>query len=55
MQPLAKTFTGLCAGMLVQLSAFAELTPESVGEIGKLPVPYPAHWVIAHDASFFHK
>ena len=34
--------------------AIAELAPEPLGNVQTLPVPYPKHWVIAHDAAFFH-
>ena len=32
----------------------AELPAEPMGVIRTLPVPYPAHWVLAHDGAFFH-
>jgi methylamine dehydrogenase heavy chain len=34
--------------------AFAELQPEPTGIIETLPETWPAHWIIAHDAAFFH-
>lgn len=39
----------LCAS-----SALAELPPEPTGVIETLPETWPAHWIIAHDAAFFH-
>ena len=39
----------LCAS-----AAFAELQPEPTGVIETLPETWPAHWIIAHDAAFFH-
>ena len=30
------------------------LATEEMGRVATLPVPYPRHWVIAHDAAFFH-
>ena len=39
----------LCAS-----AAFAELQPEPTGTIQTLPESWPAHWIIAHDAAFFH-
>jgi methylamine dehydrogenase heavy chain len=39
----------LCASV-----AFAELQPEPIGVIKSLPETWPAHWIIAHDAAFFH-
>ena len=33
--------------------AHADLPVEKMGSIRTLPVPYPAHWVFAHDAAFF--
>lgn len=35
-------------------AALAELQPESPGIIESLPDSWPAHWIIAADASFFH-
>lgn len=35
-------------------STWAELLAEPFGQVHSLPVPYPKHWVIAHDAAFFH-
>lgn len=32
----------------------APLKAEPIGIINKLAVPYPEHWIIAHDAAFFH-
>jgi len=39
----------LCAS-----AALAELQPEPTGTIETLPETWPAHWIIAHDAAFFH-
>jgi methylamine dehydrogenase heavy chain len=39
----------LCAS-----AAFAELQPEPTGVIETLPETWPAHWIIAADAAFFH-
>lgn len=30
------------------------LTPETPGGVNSLPAHYPAHWVLVHDAAFFH-
>ena len=35
-------------------AALAELQPEPTGTIETLPETWPAHWIIAHDAAFFH-
>jgi methylamine dehydrogenase heavy chain len=35
-------------------AALAELQPEATGKIETLPETWPAHWIIAHDAAFFH-
>lgn len=35
-------------------SAQADFTPEKIGLIQTLPSPYPDHWVMVHDFSFFH-
>ena len=35
-------------------AALAELQPEPTGVIETLPETWPAHWIIAHDAAFFH-
>ena len=34
--------------------ANGEIQPETLGTINTLPDVYPPHWIIAHDASFFH-
>lgn len=34
--------------------AHAELPAEKMGTVLTLPVPYPPHWVFAHDGAFFH-
>ncbi len=39
---------------LLASAALAELQPEPTGIIQTLPETWPAHWIIAHDASFFH-
>lgn len=39
---------------LVSSVALAELQPEPMGVIKTLPATWPAHWIIAHDAAFFH-
>lgn len=44
----------LLVGLLFSCFVLAEIKPEPIGKINTLPVPYPSHWVIAHDASFFH-
>ena len=41
-------------GLLACWGAQAELAPEPLGKIETLPAPYPDHWIIAQDASFFH-
>lgn len=35
-------------------SAHGQVQPEPTGVIASLPASYPAHWIIAHDAAFFH-
>jgi methylamine dehydrogenase heavy chain len=39
---------------LVASAALAELQPEPTGKIESLPESWPAHWIIAADAAFFH-
>jgi len=39
---------------LYSVTAFGEIQPEQIGVIQTLPEIYPAHWIIAQDASFFH-
>lgn len=39
---------------LYSVTAFGEIQPEQIGIIETLPETYPAHWIIAQDASFFH-
>jgi len=40
--------------VLFASSAFGQLQPEPTGVIETLPEQWPAHWIIAHDAAFFH-
>ncbi|MFK7954918.1 MAG: amine dehydrogenase large subunit [Lysobacterales bacterium] len=46
----------LIAGLLSLLcvSANAEIQPEQLGKVNTLPDKYPPHWVVVHDATFFH-
>jgi methylamine dehydrogenase heavy chain len=44
----------LSLAVLLSCSALAELQPEMPGVIKTLPETWPAHWIIAHDAAFFH-
>ncbi|RLA29730.1 MAG: amine dehydrogenase [Gammaproteobacteria bacterium] len=39
---------------ICSVPAFAEIQPETIGVVQRLPATYPAHWIIAQDASFFH-
>lgn len=39
---------------LLASAALAELQPEPTGRIESLPEAWPAHWIIAADAAFFH-
>ena len=39
---------------LLASAALAEVQPEPTGVIETLPETWPAHWIIAHDAAFFH-
>lgn len=34
--------------------AHADLSAEPTGRVRTLSVPYPPHWVVAHDGAFFH-
>lgn len=43
----------LIAGSLAG-NATADLQPEPMGVIESLPAKYPDHWMMVHDASFFH-
>ena len=38
----------------VSADASESFTPEEIGRVATLPEVYPDHWVIAHDAAFFH-
>ena len=44
----------LLLGLMLSSWVQAEIKPEPIGKVNTLPVPYPAEWVIAHDAAFFH-
>ena len=35
-------------------AAEEEFTPEPLGKVLTLPTPYPSHWILALDSSFFH-
>lgn len=39
---------------LCSTSVLAELGNDKMGMIGTLPLPYPDHWIIAHDIAFDH-
>ncbi len=36
------------------LAAHGGISPEPFGTVARLSVPYPGHWVVVHDAAFFH-
>ena len=42
------------AALLLSPGATAVLPAEPLGKVESLKVPYPPHWVFAHDAAFFH-
>ncbi|MEM7707998.1 MAG: amine dehydrogenase large subunit [Pseudomonadota bacterium] len=46
----------LLAGAILTFAtaAQAELQPEQLGKVLTLPEKYPPHWIIVHDATFFH-
>lgn len=44
----------LAIAFLAGSSAYAEIQPETIGNINTLPERYPSHWVILQDAAFFH-
>lgn len=44
----------LSMGLALAFQASGELQPEAIGTVEKLETPYPAHWIMVHDASFFH-
>ncbi len=44
----------LAAACLLWASVAGAVTMEKTGKIEQLPATYPDHWVIAHDAAFFH-
>jgi methylamine dehydrogenase heavy chain len=44
----------MCGLLISGAGVQAELSREPFGQVKTLPVPYPSHWVIAHDAAFFH-
>ena len=43
-----------CLFCIVSLAVRADLPVEPVGQVKKLPQPYPKHWVLIHDAAFHH-
>jgi methylamine dehydrogenase heavy chain len=44
----------ILAVCLIGSATLAEIQPERPGIIQTLPETWPAHWIIAHDAAFFH-
>ena len=44
----------LTGTLLLPSSALAVLPVEELARVESLDVPYPEHWVFAHDATFFH-
>ena len=53
-QTLTLTLT-LAAAMLATPAARAQdFRPEPLGQVATLPAAYPDHWLVIHDASFFH-
>jgi methylamine dehydrogenase heavy chain len=40
--------------LLTGMTARADLPAEPIGRVETLPVPYPQHWVLAHDVAFHH-
>ncbi|HNP35951.1 MAG TPA: amine dehydrogenase large subunit [Woeseiaceae bacterium] len=42
----------LCLG--ASSASLADLKPEPIRQVQTLPEQYPAHWIIAQDAAFFH-
>lgn len=49
-----KKQTSIFVALLCASAAVAELQPEPTGMIEFLPDSWPAHWIIAADAAFFH-
>ncbi len=47
-KPLALLLSLCCT------SAYAELQPEPLFQYNTLPETYPPHWLLVHDATFFH-
>jgi methylamine dehydrogenase heavy chain len=42
------------AGLLIGLTALAEVQPERPGQVRTLPETYPPHWILVHDVAFLH-
>ena len=40
--------------LTVCVPAYGQIQPEPLGRVNSLPENYPPHWIIAHDAAFFH-
>ncbi len=57
MTPLSKVWQkpALAVAMLAAAAGHAEdFRPEPLGQIDSLPAVYPDHWLVLHDATFFH-
>lgn len=54
MQRLKNKILGATLAAMLASTATAEIKPEPIGVIEKLPAQYPAHWLMVHDAAFFH-
>ena len=54
--PIALTLAlTLAAAVLAGPAARAQdFRPEPLGQVATLPAAYPGHWLVVHDASFFH-
>lgn len=45
----------LATAMLAASTGHAQnFQPESLGQVDRLPATYPDHWLVIHDATFFH-
>ncbi|MGI9327835.1 MAG: amine dehydrogenase large subunit [Pseudomonadales bacterium] len=44
----------LLAALIFAPLGYAEFVPEAMGNVRTLPKIYPDHWLMVHDASFFH-
>ena len=53
--PTGRRILALLAATLAAAAGHAQdFRPEALGQVDRLPATYPDHWLVIHDATFFH-